>query len=384
MAKKANGEGSIYRRKVDGMYVGCITLDDGKRKYFYSKKRQEVHDKMQAALLEKQQGTLVTAPQQTVSQYLAYWLEHNVRDAVRPRTYERYESIVRLHIVPIMGKVKLQALTPQHINTLKSKKLKEGLSPTTVSAIHDMLHKALDDAVKMGLIARNVCDVVSHTRKQHKEINPLMPEQARKLLEAVKGHPQEALFVLALATGMRRGELLGLKWQDINLDKGTLQVRRMLSRLPTQMGKENGDLYVEAEPKTKSSRRNIVIAGFALEALKEHRKRQNEMKRLAGDSWEEHDYVFCKALGQHLDPGGVLVQLKHWLEKAGLPDRRFHDLRHSAATILLQARVQLKTVQELLGHSTIATTADIYSHVSSEMREEIVNKMDDFFGHLST
>lgn len=379
MAKKANGEGSIYRRKVDGMYVGCITLDDGKRKYFYSKKRQEVHDKMQAALLEKQQGTLVTAPQQTVSQYLAYWLEHNVRDAVRPRTYERYESIVRLHIVPIMGKVKLQALTPQHINTLKSKKLKEGLSPTTVSAIHDMLHKALDDAVKMGLIARNVCDVVSHTRKQHKEINPLMPEQARKLLEAVKGHPQEALFVLALATGMRRGELLGLKWQDINLDKGTLQVRRMLSRLPTQMGKENGDLYVEAEPKTKSSRRNIVIAGFALEALKEHRKRQNEMKRLAGDSWEEHDYVFCKALGQHLDPGGVLVQLKHLLEKAGLPDRRFHDLRHSAATLLLSMGVHPKVVQEILGHSVISMTMDIYSHVLPTMQRDAMDKLNQVF-----
>lgn len=379
MAKKANGEGSIYRRKVDGMYVGCITLDDGKRKYFYSKKRQEVHDKMQAALLEKQQGTLVTAPQQTVSQYLAYWLEHNVRDAVRPRTYERYESIVRLHIVPIMGKVKLQALTPQHINTLKSKKLKEGLSPTTVSAIHDMLHKALDDAVKMGLIARNVCDVVSHARKQHKEINPLMPEQARKLLEAAKGHPQEALFVLALATGMRRGELLGLKWQDINLDKGTLQVRRMLSRLPTQMGKENGDLYVEAEPKTKSSRRNIVIAGFALEALKEHRKRQNEMKRLAGDSWEEHDYVFCKALGQHLDPGGVLVQLKHLLEKAGLPDRRFHDLRHSAATLLLSMGVHPKVVQEILGHSVISMTMDIYSHVLPTMQRDAMDKLNQVF-----
>lgn len=334
---------------------------------------------MQAALLEKQQGTLVTAPQQTVSQYLAYWLEHNVRDAVRPRTYERYESIVRLHIVPIMGKVKLQALTPQHINTLKSKKLKEGLSPTTVSAIHDMLHKALDDAVKMGLIARNVCDVVSHARKQHKEINPLMPEQARKLLEAAKGHPQEALFVLALATGMRRGELLGLKWQDINLDKGTLQVRRMLSRLPTQMGKENGDLYVEAEPKTKSSRRNIVIAGFALEALKEHRKRQNEMKRLAGDSWEEHDYVFCKALGQHLDPGGVLVQLKHLLEKAGLPDRRFHDLRHSAATLLLSMGVHPKVVQEILGHSVISMTMDIYSHVLPTMQRDAMDKLNQVF-----
>ena len=178
MAKKANGEGSIYKRSVDGMYVGSITLENGKRKYFYSKKRQEVRDKLNAALQEKQKGTLVTAPQQTLDQYLKDWLENTVKDTVRPRTYERYESIVRLHIAPMLGKVKLQALTPRHIQTLKSKKLKEGLSPTTVSAIQDMLHKALDDAIKMELLARNVCEAVSSPRKQHKEIQPLMPDEA--------------------------------------------------------------------------------------------------------------------------------------------------------------------------------------------------------------
>jgi integrase len=380
MAKKANGEGSIYRRKVDGMYVGCITLDDGKRKYFYSKKRQDVAEKMNAALLERQQGTLVTAPQQALSQYLAYWLEHNVKDTVRPRTYERYEAIIRLHIGPVIGKVKLQSLAPHHINTLKSKKLKEGLSPTTVSAIHEMLHKALDDAIKIGLIARNVCDIVSPPRKQHKEIKPLAPDQVLRLLEAAKGHPQEALFVLALATGLRRGELLGLKWQDINLDVGVLQVRRALVRLPTQMGKDRGDLYIEAEPKTKSSRRSVVIAGFALEALKQHHIRQEEMRREAGDTWENHDYVFCTPVGKHLNPGhGVLVQLKLLLKKAGLPEIRFHDLRHSAATLLLSMGVHPKVVQEILGHSEISMTMDIYSHVLPTMQREAMDRLSQAF-----
>src|SRR5207253_404330 len=155
--------------------------------------------------------------------------------------------------------------------------------PTTVSAIHEMLHKALDDAIKMGLIARNVCEVVSPPRKQHKEIHPLTAEQSRKLLDAAKGHPQEALFVLALATGMRRGELLGLKWQDIDFTGGVLHVRRALSRLPTQMGKERGDLYIEAEPKTRSSRRSIALPHFAAEALKQHRIRQEAMRQAAGD-----------------------------------------------------------------------------------------------------
>ncbi|MFL5626621.1 MAG: tyrosine-type recombinase/integrase [Ktedonobacteraceae bacterium] len=384
MTKRANGEGSIYRRKVDGMYVGSITLEDGKRKYFYSKKRQEVHDRMHAALREKQQGTLIIAPQQTLSQYLVYWLEHNVQNVVRPRTYERYEAIVRLHIVPIIGKVKLQALTPQHIQVLKSKKLKEKLSPTTVSAIQEMLHKALDDAIKLGLVARNVCDAVSPPRKQHKEFNPFTSDEARKLLEAAKGHPQEALFVLALATGMRRGELLGLKWQDINFVEGTLQVRRVLSRLPTQMGKDRGDLYVESEPKTKSSRRNIVLTGFALEALKQHRVRQETMRRLAADTWEDHDYVFCKPSGRHLNPGhDVLVQLKLLLEKAGLPDRRFHDLRHGAATLLLSMGVHPKVVQEILGHSEISMTMDIYSHVLPTMQKDAMDRFNQMFEEWS-
>lgn len=263
---------------------------------------------------------------------------------------------------------------------LKSKKLKEGLSSTTVSAIQGVLHKALDDAIKMGLIVRNACDAVSSPRKQHKEIQPLTSEQARKLLEAAKGHPQEALFVLALATGMRRGELLGLKWQDVNLDEGTLQVRRTLSRLPTQMGRDRGDLYVEAEPKTKSSRRNIALASFAVEALKQHSIRQKGMKRLAGDMWEEHDYVFCTPLGKHLNPGhGVLVQLKILLEKAGLPDIRFHDLRHSAATLLLSMGVHSKVVQEILGHSEISMTMDIYSHVLPTMQKDAMVKLNQAF-----
>ncbi len=151
MAKKANGEGSIYRRKVDGIYCGFITLEDGKRKCFYSKKRQEVYEKMQAALREKQQGMLVTASQQTLKQYLEHWLEYSVRNGIRPRSYERYEQYVRLHIIPVLGGVKLQALPSQHIQTLKSKKLKEGLSPTTVGTIQIVLHKALSDALSSSL-----------------------------------------------------------------------------------------------------------------------------------------------------------------------------------------------------------------------------------------
>lgn len=381
MTRRANGEGSIYEQRK-GLYAAHITGEDGKRKYFYGKTKTKVREKLNAALLEKQQGILVIGPQQTLKDYLAHWLEHSVKGIIRPRSYERYEATVRLHIVPIVGKVKLQSLTPQHVQTLMYQKLKEGLSATTVSAIHGVLHKALDDAMKLDLVGRNVSEAVSPPRKSHKEIQPLSAEQARQLLDAAKGHPQEALFVLALATGMRRGELLGLKWQDITLGErvGVLEVRRALVRLPTQMGREGGDLYIEAETKTKSSRRSIALASFAVEALKAHRIRQEEMKQAAGDAWCEHDYVFCSADGTHLDPGSaVLRQLKKLLEKAGLPDIRFHDLRHSAATLLLQKKVHPKVVQELLGHTKISMTMDVYSHVMPTMQEEAMEKLDEVF-----
>ncbi|HEX4208645.1 MAG TPA: tyrosine-type recombinase/integrase [Ktedonobacteraceae bacterium] len=380
MAKKANGEGSIYRRKVDGMYVGSITLEDGKRKYFYSKKRQEVYDKMQKALQEKKQGTLVTAPQQSLAQYLTYWLENSVQDTLRPRSYERYEGIVRLHLIPVLGKVKLQSLTPQHVQLLKSQKVKEGLSAKTVGLIHVVLHRALDDAIKLGLVARNVCDVVSPPREEKKEIHPLTLEQIHRLLHTAKGHALETLVTLALATGMRRGELLGLKWQDIDFGKGILRVRRILSRVPTLVRTDGDETYVETEPKTKGSRRSIALTGFAIDALKKHRRHQEEARRVAGTSWEDHDYVFYTPTGRHLSPSSsVLDPFKILLKRAGLPDIRFHDLRHSAATLLLGEGVNPKVVQEILGHSKISMTMDIYSHVMPIMQSDAMDKLHHAF-----
>ncbi len=185
----------------------------------------------------------------------------------------------------------------------------------------------------------------------------------------------EALFKLALATGLRRGEMMGLKWLDINFDAGVLQVRRILSRVPSKMP---GKGYVEAEPKTQKSRRSIVIAPFALEALKQHRERQLEAKLQAGTAWQEHDYVFCTSIGTHLNPTrDMLDQLKALLKKAGLPDIRFHDLRHSAATLLLSVGVHPKVVQEVLGHSQISITMDVYSHVLPGMQQDAMSRLND-------
>jgi len=274
----------------------------------------------------------------------------------------------------MLGKLPLQKLTGQHLQRLYAEKLDSGLSSTTVSAIHSMLHTALDNAIKLGILTRNACEAVSPPRKVHKEMKPLHPEQVRQLLEVAKGHPQETLFILALATGMRRGELLGLKWQDINFERSVLQVQRALTRMPTGLG------YKETEPKTRKSRRSIVLTAFAMEALKKHQARQLEMKKAAGDAWEEHDYVFCTAAGKHLHPGhDVLEELKKLLKKAGLPDIRFHDLRHSTATLLLSKGIHPKVVQEILGHSEISMTLDTYSHVLPTMQKAAMEELNDLF-----
>jgi integrase len=372
MKKRGNGEGSVYKQK-EGLWAASITLEGGKRKYFYGKTRKEVQEKLAGALHEQKQGTLVTTPQQSVGQFLTDWLENTHKQRVRPRTYERYGEAIRLHIIPALGKYQLQKLSAQHVQAFYASKLKEGLSPTTVIYYHSVLHNALASAEKWGLVARNVCDLVTPPRKARFEIQPLTPEQVQQFLKVIGGHKWEALFILALATGMRQGEVLGLKWQDINFTTATLQVRRILTRIPSAAG---GKEYIEAEPKTQKSRRSIMIAPFALEALKQHRLRQLESKLKAGPFWEEHDYVFCTLTGTHLRPSHVLDEFKKLLKKGGLPAIRFHDLRHSAATLLLSLGVHAKVVQEMLGHTQISMTMDIYSHVLPGMQQDAVSKLN--------
>lgn len=255
-------------------------------------------------------------------------------------------------------------------------RLKEGLSPTTVTTIHNVLHKALDTAMRWGLVSRNVCKLVSPPRRVRYEVHPLRPDQIDAFLGATHGHPLEALFKLAIATGMRRGELMALKWQDIDFAVEFLQVRRVLTRIPTKL---LGQGYKEAEPKTEKSRRSIVVADFALEALERHYEQQQKAKIKAGRAWQDHDYVFCTSIKTHLNPTrDILDQFKLLLKKAGLPDIRFHDLRHTAATLLLSLGIHPKVVQEMLGHSQISITMDIYSHVLPTMQRDAINELNEF------
>ncbi len=367
MARRGHGEGSIYLRK-DGRWTASITTEGRKRKYIYGKTRREVQEQLKIALREQQQGTLLTTPQQSIEQFLRQWLESH-RSSVRIRTYERYEQIVRLHLIPTIGHIQLQKLTAIQVNNLYTK-LGKQLSSTTVNTLHSMLHKALEDAVKWGLLARNVCDAVSVPRRGHYEIKPLTMEQAKILLSAAKGDALEALWVLALTTGMRRGEMLALKWQDINFEQSMLHVRRIFTRAP-------GRRYIESEPKTEKSKRTIMLTSITVETLKQHRIRQLEARLQMGPEWEEHDLVFCTSLGTPLNPNTALERFKKLLKKAGLPDMRLHDLRHSIATILLSMGTHPKIVQELLGHNRIQETVDTYSQVLPVIHREAIKNLED-------
>jgi integrase len=225
--KRGNGEGSRPRRRPDGSWEARYTIHTSKgpkRKTVYGRTRQEVADKLAHALSDRAQGLTFEAGSLKLGEYLDRWLP-NIRDTVRQRTWERYEQLVRVHIKPALGRVKLKDLTATHARGLYREKLESGSSPRTVQYIHTTLRKALQDAMSDGLMPRNVADGIKAPRPKRKEINPLSPEQARTFLKAVRGDRLEALYVLALHRGLRQGELLGLRWDDLDLEAGTLQVR---------------------------------------------------------------------------------------------------------------------------------------------------------------
>jgi integrase len=365
--KRGNGEGSVYQRQ-DGRWEGSMTVDAfGRRRWFLGRTRQEAARKLGDALKQHNDGAPVPGGRQTVAEFLAGWLE-GTRPSLRPGTWLRYEEYVRLHVVPALGKVPLARLTPQQLQRLYAERLATGLSPTTVHHLHATLHKALGQAARWGLVARNVADLVDPPRPDHHEMTTLSPEQVRELLAAAAGDRLEALYVVALE-GLRRGEILALRWRDIDLDARTLRVRGSLQPTP--------DGLRIVEPKTASSRRGVVLSATAVEALRRHRVRQAAERLRLGPAWEDHDLVFANEVGRPID-GRNLVRrgFEPLLARAGLPRVRFHDLRHTAATLLLGQGVHPKIVAEKLGHSQISTTIDLYSHVTPTMQREAAETLD--------
>ncbi len=369
MAIRGRNEGSIFKR-TDERWVAMISLPDGKRKSLYGQTRQEAQRKLAAAQRDVEAGLPVISDRQTVEQYLTSWLE-TIEPTMEFGSWKRHREFVRLHIVPKVGHVRLRELSAQHVQQLYADRLATGLSSSTVHHLHATLHKALSDAELLGLVARNVCKLVKAPRMAETEIHPLSSQQVRTLLDAATGDRLEVLYVVALATGMRQSELLGLRWADVDLDAhptGLIRVR-------TQLARRNGT-WMWKEPKTKRSRRQIALPQPVVEALRHHRVHQAQLRLRLGEAWQDHDLVFCTRIGGPLFGTHVLRRLVQLLRTAGLPRIRFHDLRHTAATLLLSARVNPKVVSEMLGHADVSITLRVYAHVLPHMQQAAVDAME--------
>jgi len=370
MAKKRGAnEGSIYRRS-DGRW--CATVDLGwesgkrKRKYLYGETRAEVANQLTRVLNEKVQGLPVAVERQTVAQFLTGWLD-SAQPSIRPRTFERFEGIVRLHIIPTLGRFRLDRLRAQHVQALLNRKGREGLSAQSVKHIRTVLSIALNRAVKWNMIGRNVAALTDAPKIEREPVATLSLEEARKLLDAASGDRLEGLLSVALAVGLRRGEALGLSWSDVDLDAGVIRVSHSLQRV-------GGRLQLVA-PKTSQSRRSIAIPEVVVKALRRHRARQSEDRLAAGSGWQDSGLIFTSRVGTPIEPRNMIRAFKGLLKKAGLPAARFHDLRHTAASILLAQGVHPRAVMEILGHSRISLTMDTYSHVMPSVLREAADKM---------
>jgi integrase len=367
----AKGDG--ITKRSDGRYMARYavhTPDGPKRRLIYGRKYKEVAKKLDEARGDAAKGLVFDADNLKLGEYLDRWLADSVADTVRETTFERYEQIVRLHIRPALGNLKVNSVTPAHVRGLYREKLEAELSARTVQYLHVTLHKALKQAVADGLIPRNPTDSVRPPQVRKEEIRPLTPEQIKILFEAAKGDRLETLYVLAVTTGLRQGELLGLKWEDVDLGAGTLQVRRTLT---TAKGGP-----VLSAPKTKGSRRTVKLTQMALGALGSHLERQLGEIDQAGDLWRENGLIFASECGAPLDRRYITThRFKPLLKRARLPKIRFHDLRHTCATLLLTKNVNPKVVSEMLGHATIAITLDTYSHVLPNMQESAAAAMED-------
>ena len=370
--RRGHNEGTI-RHRDDGLWECRVSLPNGKRKSVYGKTRKDVQDKLRVTLRDLDAGLDISAGRQTVSQYLEGWLSASAKPRVKVKTYEGYESIVRVRITPRLGRRSLSRLTALDVQALYADLEAGGLSNQSIQHTHRVLHSALKQAVRWGLIARNPCEGATPPRPERAEMHVLTQDQVTAFLDATRDHPAHALYVLAVTTGMRQGELFGLRWADISLDAAKLMVRRALQRQ-----KVAGPVFIE--PKTARSRRTILLSQRAISALKEHRRRQLEERLRQGPDWQDGDLVFCNATGQSPDPGWQRQVFQAELEQLGLPVIRFHDLRHTAATLLLAQGVHPKVVSEMLGHATISLTLDTYSHLVPAMHAQAAAAMDALLG----
>jgi integrase len=401
MSKRGSGEGTIFEERP-GRWVGSITtgyeFKDGKRrrvrKKFVAPTRGEVQDKLVEALDKQRRGVNVAPEKITLGQFLDAWLEHTVKPNLRPKTYRSYEQMVRNHLVknpaapveselkakkwkvkkldnvPGIGSLKPRALTVDRLERFFNAKLAADNSPALVRYLRSVLRIALNEAIRRDLIEKNVAELVRPPHVPRPDIEPFGADEAHRLLAAVKGHRLEALFTVALAVGLRHGEALALQWSEVDLADGTLNVFHTLQRVEGKLQR--------TPPKSEESRRVVPLPPIGVSALKAHARRQATERAFAGDRWQETGYVFTSSIGTPLMDRNVLRDFHGLLKTAKLGKRRFHDLRHACVSLLAAQGVPDTTIAEIVGHSDVRLTKNVYTHATQAARRAGLEKVGDF------
>ena len=381
--KRGQGEGCIFQRK-DGRWCAVITngYENGRRlrKVFYGQTRGAVSDQLKEAQGKQVAGVPIPTGRETLGDFLDAWLEQSIKPYCKPKTVASYADQIRLFIKPALGHLLLRRLTGNHVQDFVtqlakrvSRSTKKNLSPRSVRYTRTILRMALKTAFERKLIPFNpAADGIRMPDVEHKEVEAIEVDQAKALLQAVQGHRLGALFTLLIYTGLRKGECLGLHWADVDLD-----ARRLLVR--TNLQKINGE-FVMGSPKTGKSRRILTIPPSAAAALREYRSRQLTERMKLGADWTDSGLVFTTEWGTPLDPRNVKRVLDGLLADAKLPHYRIHDLRHACATLLLAQGEDLKTISEILGHSSIVVTANIYAHVSESSKAAAIDRLGEAIG----
>lgn len=360
MTRRTTG-GSVRKHATRDLWEARYIGADGRRHSLYRRTEKDAQQALRAALSDADHGIRPVSQQVSVGTYLEDWLEYVVKPSKRPRTFESYSATVRSYITPAIGRIPLAKLEPEHVVGMlaRLRGVRGELSETTTRYVYAVLRIALGRALKQGKVRRNVCTLIDPPSRSRHELRPLTRDQARAFLEGIRGDRLEALYVAAIGTGLRQGELLGLRWQDVDLEAGQLVVRHTLQRGTRTL----------AEPKTQQSRRTVRMPSTVRQLLSEHRSRQSVVP-FSG-------LVFTTEKGTPLDSRNVTRYFQRHLSRLGLPLQRFHDLRHAFATLALESGADLHDVARGLGHTTIRTTADTYGHFTDAMAQRLADRLDE-------
>ncbi|GAA2482440.1 site-specific integrase [Streptomyces gobitricini] len=367
--RNPNGAGTITKRK-DGRYQAAVYVlqPDGTRarKFAYGKTWAECDTKRRALLDKVDQGVPVPTRSARLSEWLPYWLDNVIKPRRKLSTYDKYEAHVRLYLVPMIGSKRLESLSAADVRRFLVQ-LENKTTAATAKESHRVLRTALTAACREELVTRNVASLVEPPRAKSRELSPWSLDETLEFLAAARKDPLYAAFVLAIAMGLRRGEIVGLRWQDVDLDKRVLYVRQQTQR-------RRGVLY-DDDPKGRR-RRALPLPAMCIAPLRWHRMRQAAAKLRAGEPWDEGGYVLATRNGRPVEPRNVYRSFTRVAKAAGLRVIRLHDARHGCATLLTAAGVAPRVVMEILGHSQISITMDVYTHVVQDTQREAISHMD--------